>query len=245
MRFLVRIIAAAALLATPAVVQADDRAKALEILERAIKAHGGTEALNKAQMRSRTGEGAVTLGGETRLNTEETVRFPDRCRVELVLQGRNRVLLVITGDKGWMQAGGGTQEMTKTDLKEKQEELYVWWLMNLTPLVKDEFQLKPLPDVKVNGQDAAAIQASRKDSPDVRLFFDKKSNLLIKIARRARLSGLPVTEEYYYSDHKEFDGVKMPTKEVILVNGANKLSEVKYNKYKVLSQVEDKIFEKP
>ena len=50
---------------------------------------------------------------------------------------------------------------------------------------------------------------------------------------------------YLYSDHKEFDGVKMPTKEVILLNGAAKLSEVKFNNYKVLSRVEDKLFEKP
>lgn len=231
-------------LAAPAAVQADERDKALEVVEKAIKAHGGAEALNKATMRSRSVEGAVTLGGETRISAEETVHFPDRCRVELMLQQRNRVVLVLNGKKGWMQAGA-TQEMAKETLKEKQEELYVWWVMNLTPLVKDEFQLKPLDDAKVKDQDASVVQASRKGSPTVRLFFDKKSGLLIKIARRATESGLAVTKEYYYSDHKEFDGVKMPTKEIVFLNGSAKLSEVKFSNYKVLSRVEDKLFEKP
>jgi hypothetical protein len=227
------------------VAQAGDRDKALEVIEKAIKAHGGADALNKAQMRSRTGEGVVSLGGETRLTTEEIVHFPDRCRLVLELPQRNRIILVLNGDKGWTQAGGATQEMAKTALKEKQEELYVWWLMNLTPLRKDEFQLKPLADAKVNGQDASVVLVTRKDSPDVRMFFDNKSGLLVKMSRRAKESGLAVTKEYYYSDQKEFDGIMMPTKEIVLLNGSIKLSEVKFNNYKVLSQVEDKLFEKP
>lgn len=248
MRYFVRVLVAVVGLAAPAVVQAGERDKALEVLEKAIKAHGGADALNKAMLRSRSGEGVVTLGGETRetrVTIEETVNFPNRCRVELTLRQGIRVTLILNGDKGWMQIGNKTQEMTKETLKEKQEELYVWWIMNLTPLVKNEFQLKPLADAKVNGQDASVVQASRKDSPTVRLFFDKKSGLLIKIARRATLSGLAVTEEYNYSDPKEFNGVKMPTKEIVTLNGSDKMSEIKFNNYKVLSRVEEKLFEKP
>jgi hypothetical protein len=238
------IVLAAAWLGAPAALPAGDRDKALTVIEKAIKAHGGADALNKAQMRSRTGEGVFCLRGETRFTTEETVCFPDRCRV-VVNPERNRIILVLNGNKGWMQAGGATQEMAKTALKEKQEELYVWWLMNLTPLLKDEFQLKPLADAKVNDQDASVVLVSRKDFPDARLFFDKKSGLLVKIARRATESGLPIAKEYVYSDHKEFDGVKMPTKEIITLNGNTKYSEVKFSNYKVLSRVEDKLFEKP
>lgn len=237
-------IVAAACLAAPAASRAGDRDKALAVIEKAIKAHGGADALNKAQMRSRTGQGVVSLGGEIRLTTDETVRLPDCCRVVLNPQS-NRVILVLNGDKGWTQAGGATQEMPKSALKEKQEELYVWWLMNLTPLLKDEFQLKPLADAKVNGRDASIVRVSRKNYPDVRLFFDKDSGLLVKMARRGTESGVPVAKEYLYSDHKEFDGVEMPTKEVIILNGTAKLSEVKFDNYKVLSRVEDKLFEKP
>ncbi len=245
MRRFAGIVVAAVWLGAPAAGQAGDRDKALEVIDKAIKAHGGTEALNKAMSRSRTGEGVFSLGGEVRFTTEETMSFPDRTRVVAELPQRNRITLVLNGDKGWKQGGGMTQELSKQELKERQEELYVWWLMNLTPLVKDEFQLKPLADAKVQGNDASVIQVSRKDSPDVRMFFDNKSCLLVKIARRAKESGVVVNKEYFYSDHKEFDGIKMPTKEVILLNGSTKYSEVLFNNYKVLSRVEDKLFEKP
>jgi hypothetical protein len=238
------IVAAAAWLAASASVQADDRDKALEVIEKAIKAHGGADGLNKAQVRSRTGEGVFSLGGETRFTTEETVSFPDRCRVVLEPQ-RARIILVLNGNQGWNQPGGMTQELSKEELKLRKEELYVWWLMNLTPLLKDEFQLKPLAGAKVNGEAASVVQVSHKDFPDARLFFDNKSGLLVKIARRATEAGVSVTKEYYYGDHKEFDGVRMPTKEMIVLNGNTKYSEVKFNNYKVLSRVEDKLFEKP
>ncbi|MHB1424361.1 MAG: LolA-like protein [Gemmataceae bacterium] len=244
MRRFMGIIVASAWLAATVAVQGGDRDTALAVIEKAIKAHGGVEALNKAQRRSRTGRGIVALGGETRLTTEETVHLPNRCRMVLELE-RNRFVLVLNGDKGWMQKGGETQKLDKSSLQERQEELYVWWLMNLTPLLKNEFQLRPLADAKVNGQDTAVVRVSHRDYPDARLFFDKKSGLLLKIARRGTESGLPVTKEYLYSDHKEFNGVKMPTKEVIILNGTEKLSEVTFDSYKVLAEVEDKLFDKP
>ncbi|HZV05042.1 MAG TPA: hypothetical protein VE999_08185 [Gemmataceae bacterium] len=243
MRRVVMIVGAAWLAAsTP--VQAGDRDKALEVIQKAIKAHGGADALNRAQIRSRSGEGVFCLGGETRFTTEETVHLPDRCRVVAEPQ-RARIILVLNGNQGWNQPGGMTQELSKEELKLRKEELYVWWLMNLTPLLKDEFQLKPLPGAKVNGQDASVVQVSHKDFPDVRLFFDNKSGLLVKSARQAKEAGVSVTKEYYYSDHKEFDGIKMPTKEITVLNGSTKFSEVKFNNYKVMSRVEDKLFERP
>lgn len=244
MRYVLGIVAMAACAAALNAARASERDKAAAVIEQAIKAHGGAEALNKARLRSRTGQGVVTLGGETRITTEETVRFPDRCRVVVTVE-RSPIVLILNGDKGWTQAGGATQEMTKESLKERQEELYVWRLMNLTPLLADEFQLKPLADAKVNDTDAAVVQVSHKDYPDAKLFFDKKSGLLVKIARRALEAGVPVGKEYLYSDHKDFDGVKMPAKEIIKLNGTVKMSEVTFNNYKVLSQVEDKLFEKP
>jgi hypothetical protein len=243
MRHLIGMMAAVAWLAATTAAQGGDREKALEVIDKAIKAHGGADALNKMQMRSRTGRGVVPRG-EIRITTDETVQLPNRCRVVLQLE-RSRIVLVLNGDKGWKQQGNETKELAKSQLQERQEELYVWWLMTLTPLLKDEFQLRPLADAKVNGEDAAVVQVARKDSPNGRLFFDKKSGLLVKIARRAEVSGLAVNKEYFYSEHKAFNGVKMPTKEVILLDGTIKESEVQFDSYKALPRVEDKLFEKP
>jgi hypothetical protein len=231
-------------LGLPASVRGGDRDKALEVIEQAIKAHGGAEALEKAQMCSRSGKGViVSPGGEERLTTEETVRLPDSCRVVLEF-GRNRVTLVLKGDKGWMQSGGVTQELNKEALRERRDDLYAWWLMSLTPLRKEEFTLTPLADARVDRQDAAVIKVTRRGYPDVRLFFDKKSGLLLKSARRATESGFTFTKEHIYSDYKDHEGAKLPGKEVVTSNGS-KLAEVSFSDYTLLRRIDDKTFEKP
>src|SRR5262249_26193470 len=145
---------------------------------------------------------------------------------------RAQLIVVLNGDKGWMLTGGGTaQEMNKETLSERREELYVWWLMTLTPLLKDGFELKPLADAKVNDREAAVVKVSRQGHSDLPLYSNKKSGLLVKIARRASEAGVALNKEYLYSDHKDFDGAKMPGKEIITMNG-NKLSEVKFTRCK-------------
>ena len=245
MRTIMGIVLLAAWMATPVSVRAADRDKALAVIEQAVKAHGGAEALNKARTRSRSGQGVLTLGAEVPFTTEETIQLPNRCRV-LIEVGRNRVLLVLNGDKGWtLPPGGAVREMNKEEFSERSEEMYVWWLMTLTPLQKDGFDLTPLPDAKVNGQETAVVKVSSKGHADASLFFEKKSGLLIKIARRAKEAGFVHDREYYYSDHKDCDGVKLPCKESIIINGKNKLSAVKFANYKLLSKIDDATFDKP
>ncbi len=245
MRTIMGIVLLAAWMATPVSVRAADRDKALAVIEQAVKAHGGAEALNKARTRSRSGQGVLTLGGEEPFTTEETVRLPDCCRMVLEIR-RNRVLLVLNGDKGWnLPPGGAVREMNKEQFGERSEEMYVWWLMTLTPLQKEGFDLTPLPDAKVNGQEAAVVKVSSKGHPDASLFVEKKTGLLIKIARRAKEAGFAHDREYYYSEYKDFDGVKLPCKEIIIINSKTKLSEVKFTSYKLLSKIDDATFNKP
>lgn len=242
MRTIVAIVLGMGVL-TPAARGAGDREKALAVVEQAIKAHGGADALNKAQTRSRNGRGELTLSGNIAFKAEEIVSLPERCRTVLEATGIRRVI-VLNGAKGWMLTGGTTQELNKELLAELREEPYVWWLMTLTPLQKDDFELTPLPDAKVNGDDASVIKVSHRGHVDVRMFFDKKTGLLVKIARRAKEAGIPLDKEYSYSDYKEYDGVKLPTKEITTVNG-KKLSEVKFTDYQLLAKVEDKTFDRP
>jgi hypothetical protein len=244
MRTTAGIVLIAASLGWSAPARADDRDKALAVIERAVKVQGGAEALNKAQTRSRTGQGKLALGGDLPFTTEETVQLPGRSRTVLEAGGR-RQIVVLNGDKGWiLPLGGAAQELNKEFFEELREEPYVWWLMTLTPLQKDGFELKPLPDAKVKDQDAYVVKVSSKGHPDATLFFDKRTDLLIKIARRARQAGVPLDKEYYYSDYKDFDGVRLPARELITLNG-KPLSEVTFTRYKLLSRIEDSTFAKP
>jgi hypothetical protein len=224
--------------------RADDRAEALAVVEKAVKAQGGAEGLTKAAVATRSGKGVLSLGAEIAFTSEETYNLPGQVRVKLEV-GKMQLQRVLNGDKGWQQsAGGETLELAKDRLSELQEEGYVWWLTTLAPLLKDGFDLAPLAEAKVNGRPALGVKVSARNRPDAALYFDKESGLLVKIARRARETGVEVNKEYFYSDYKDVDGVKVPGKEVTHVNG-RKFYEVQYREYKFLGKTDEATFGRP
>jgi hypothetical protein len=225
---------------------AGEQEDALALVEQAIKAHGGADALTKAQTLVRTGVGSVSVPDKPQPFTDEwTWHLPDQLRFSIEVDKKFRIITVVNGDKGWQNTGGQTMELTGELLRERRDEMYVLWLATLTPLKKDDVKLSLLPEIKVNDEPAVGVQAKSKAAPDgINLYFDKKTHLLVKIQRRARQSGVAVDKEYVYSDHKEFDGVKLPTKLVELING-RKFSEITKATYKLQTKFDDATFAKP
>jgi hypothetical protein len=213
-------------------------------VEQAIKAHGGADTLAKAQNVLRAGAGTITLGKDTQAFTAEVAwSLPDRLPMALLVDKKLPLTTVLNGDKGWQSSGGPAMEMGAESLRELRDELAVRRLAALTPLTKDEFKLAPLPVIKVNGEPAVGIQAV-KGKAEVTLYFDKKTHLLVKIERRASEGGQALHKEYVFSDHKEFDGVKLPTKEVVLING-RMFSEEAGMTYKLPKKIDGATFWKP
>jgi hypothetical protein len=243
-------VAAAALWGTtPGAARAGDREMALAVIEQGIKAHGGEEGLVKAQRASRTGTGVLTVADKELPFTDEVLMsLPDRLRITVNLENepgkKTPLILAVNGDKGWASQSGRVAELGKERLEDLREEAYVQWLTTLVPLRKDTFDLAPLPEVKVDGKPATGIKVSSKGHNDAKLYFDKASGLLVKIERRAREAGLQVEKEYLYSEHKTFDGVKLPTRQVELLNG-RKFSQLSSATYKFLDKLDAAAFDKP
>jgi len=230
-------------------VWANDREMALAVIDKAIKAHGGEDAMARAQIAVRSATGKMSpFGKEVPFADEIHLQLPDRFRINLVMGSgdqKARFLLVVNGDKGWQSTGGMSMELGKERLEELLEEAYVFSLTTYLPLKKDNvFELATLPEIKVNDQPAVGVKVARKGRPDVKLHFDKQSGLLVRIERRAREGGVLVDKEYIYSEHKEFDGIKMATKHIENVNG-RKFSDVTVSSYKFPRQADEKWFDKP
>jgi hypothetical protein len=241
-------LAAAVLCGVAGPLRADDRDQALALIERAIKAHGGAEALARAQVCTRSSAGTQVQpggGGEVAFTSEVTQSLPDRIRVAMEVEKRVKALIVIDGDKGWVQsAGGGSIPLDRDRIKEMRGEAYVAWLATLVPLKKDGLTLGLAGEIKVDGKPALGVKVSGRGEPEAKLYFDQGSGLLVKVERRATEAGVPVTKEYYYSDFKDFDGAKLAGREVMTING-KKWYEVKLLTCKFLPKADDSAFARP
>jgi hypothetical protein len=239
-----------AVLLLAASLPAAERDDALAVIADAVKAHGGADSLAKAQQMTRTSSGVLSaLGKDTPFTDELLLSLPDRYNHTLFVGpgggNRPKVVVVLAKDKGWQQTGGMTMDLGADRVAELRGDIYLLWLTTLTPLQKDDgFTLAPLPDEKVNGQPAAVIKVGRKGQSDVRLFFDKSSRLLVKADRRGREGGVEFPQEFFFSEHKDFDGASLPTK-ILEQRSGRKFTELSEVKYKMHTSVDDAKFGKP
>ncbi len=225
--------------------RAGDREDALAIIDQAIQAQGGADALAKSRTAVRHGKGVVYQGDQEQAFTDEmTLDLPDRWQRSLQIGMDVRFNVAVAGDKGWHALGGKVEDLGPERLKELREELYVLWLETLLPLRGEGFDLAPLPEIKVNGKPAVGVQASSKGRPDVKLYFDRATHLLTKVEWSGQEAGQPHAKEHFLGDFKEFDGVKLPTHWVETIDG-KKISELTSAEYKFPAKVDDAAFTKP
>jgi hypothetical protein len=219
--------------------------EALALIDRAIKVQGGAAALTKAQQAKRTDTGTqALLGRDVPFVSKVTRSLPDKVRLEIELDKKVKTKIVLNGDKGWQTEGGPAAAQSAQRVRELREETYVWWLTTLVPLKKSGFTLSTIPDVKVDGEAAAGIKVVRKGHADTRMYFLKRNGVLVKIERRVTEAGLPVDKEYLYSAYKDFDGVKLHSKELIKVNG-RKWTQFTSSDYSFPAKLDAGTFAKP
>ena len=116
--------------------------------------------------------------------------------------------------------------------------------MTLLPVLQDKFNVSPLPEAKVNGEAAVGFKVATKGQPDVGLYFDKKTFLLVKAEYKSKEVGLVVSKEIILSAYKDYDGLKLPTKLLFQSNGKRE-AEWNVTDYKFPEKVDEAAFGKP
>jgi hypothetical protein len=226
--------------------RADD---ARDWVEQAVHAHAGTDArLAKLQNYVQTARGTVNfVGSDVAATREGQLNLPDRVRwsFEFSQPGRKLpIILCVNGAKGWRSLTGANQDMPPSEVDLIREESYCFWLATLVPLGNKGFTLARLPDDKVDGQPAVVVKVSAPGKPDVLLSFDKVKRLLVKASFRGHEAGAEVTKDYLFSNFREFEGLKLPTKQVELKDG-KKAAEWLIEGYKFPDKFADSVFTKP
>jgi hypothetical protein len=219
---------------------ADPRA----IVTQAIKAMGGEKNLATHNAATWTEKGTYYGMGEGLPFTGKyAARMPDHFRMEI----EGVFTIVFTGDKGWIHAGGDTKEMTEEQFAVQKNDHRAGWIATVLPLKDKAFALTALPEIKVDDQPAAGIKVARKEYPEVKLYFDKKTHLLVKSEWRTKSSEekfKEVTAESYYSKYQEIDGAQVSTRMVMKRDGKPYV-EADVMDYKAAGKLDDSVFAKP
>jgi hypothetical protein len=244
-------LAVIGLLALAIPVRAQDDAKVREVVDRAIKAHGGLDNLTKLKANVSKSKGKFYLMGQAVDFTGETsLQLPDRFRNEVHSKFGDQeftFIEVINGDKGWAKSRGMTIDMNKEMLAEAKEQMHGANLSQLVCLKEKDYKLSPLGEMKIGDRPAIGVRVERKGYRDVSLYFDKDKNLLLKLETRVKdftQGGQEFTSTTVYSDYKKVGGMMVAYKVTIERDG-KPFVEAENTEVKVSEKLDDSVFDKP
>ena len=222
------------------------------VVEKAIQAQGGQAKVAKLRMMRIKVEGTIDLvPGQPKLaiTVEDTWQMPDRYKSSssFQLMGKNVIQTqVIDGDKGWFQINGQTQDLPKEHVTEMKEQKYAEDLDRLGFLKDKGFELSVLDEIEVDGKPALGVLVKSKGHRDVKLYFDKTSELLVKREHRLvdAASGKEVLQEVIFSDYQDKDGLKH-YKSVVGLRDGKKVIDARVIEIEFFEKLDAKTFAKP
>jgi hypothetical protein len=191
------------------------QSEARAIVEKAVAAQGGAEKLSLSLAVQTKIKGTVAapapipadivVEGDLFTQPKGPVKFS--LQVETLGQ-KIQITQVMNGDRGWKSMNGAVSDLDAAELEEARRSSHADRVASLLPLLTDKgFTLTALGESKVNNQPALGVKVEMKGQPEVRLFFDKGSGLLVKAEHQGKeaATGKEVLLEEYYSDYREPD----------------------------------------
>lgn len=230
-------------------------AKARELLNKAIRAHGGTEVLEKLCTATWKGRGLLYREGKEDQPLpffgEWSAVLPDKYRYTYAFKaggGRFPVTTGLMSDKGWMQMrpNSAADDLPEKNLKAIQEDAHAWYVMRLVPLLTGDYQLTTLPKTQRDNRSIIGLKADRKGYRSIYLFFDLQKNYLTYMDRKVldSESGKEVMQETSYLNFKQMGEATLP--QSITIHKGKKLTmELEIDSVTPQKEFSEKVFQKP
>jgi hypothetical protein len=210
----------------------DNGAEIKAVLDKATKAMGEPAKVAKLQTAAWKAKLSLNKGGTNVVfNLDASSRGWDHLRLEIdanINGMQKNAVLVIKGDKAWAKDEGNVKELPAKEFDVFRDIYFAGRAAQLLPLLKDkEFKVSHLGELNIKDQPAVGLRISRKNRPDVSLFFHKKTNLPLKADLRLMSpQGQEVEVEMFIGEYKEFDGLKHFSKVTFKSSGEEVVMEV-------------------
>jgi hypothetical protein len=230
------------------VAWAQDDARAL--IERAVQAHGGAEALGRVHAEKIKFKGTMVVQGHTSsILVEKTLQLPSKYKsvIEINSDGEKHTIIhVVNRDKTYVTVDGRTVSATPETLAELRSVLELERAQHLLPLLEDKsYQLTLAEEIKVNDRPAVGVRITGRGRREMRLYFDKEHGLLVRAENRLDAGkDKEIRQHFFYGDYKETGGYKRPTKLRAYRDGTQ-VMEAELLDAKPLEKVDETEFAKP
>jgi hypothetical protein len=176
-----------------------------KIVERYVKAAGGSKALSK--IRTLTLEGAFTSGeGKAGTYTLDT-KLPNRYYMELLV-GEKSWIDAYNGKSAWHQTAAGELGTLVGPEGMQLEAAAQYYNSHLVNSKKSKMAVTFVGHAQVRGKDALQLELTTATGMKRQVYFNPETHLVVK--ETATVGG--IEEEFLYDDYRAVEGVKLPRK---------------------------------
>jgi hypothetical protein len=166
----------------------DHEAKA--VVDHAIQAKGGWERLEKYKAVTYKLTASMTEDDfKATISGVAYEQAPDKMKADITVEVdnmRTTMVQVVNGDKAYEAANGTTELINEEEVAILKHELYVSEIAELRGLKADGVKVSLAGEAKIGDRPAIIVKATCAGRPDVKLYFDKASSLLLKVEDRTR-----------------------------------------------------------
>jgi hypothetical protein len=253
-------VTAILVLGVPFLAQTQER-EALAVVEKAVQAHGGVAGIKRLRVAKVSyalkGQFSVPgFSGDANITVEETYQLPRQ--IKKVIKGRagswhGSLTWAIDGDKWWDRQilEGGPDRPAPVTIHEQQnmdvERQYRPFLVIELLADYEKFKWSMIPDAPKRAANTIAVLArSEQMGTDFTFYFKNQTGLLAGGSTQRPVQGTNtvVFHEDQYSEYKEFDGVRLPTRQLILHDG-KKFAEIHVTDVRFFEKLDDAEFAPP
>lgn len=210
----------------------------------AIEAHGGPH-VGRVRTSVQKGRGVFQgVASETELFLDAPSALRNNMRLGAGGAAAIEIIVALKGNLGFKGKNNDFSDLTPVEATDTKSDCYYHWVISLRPLTLGGFDLRPLPETKYRERPMIGVRVTRKGEMPINLWFDKETRLLSRAYMRKREAGQLTHREVYYSDFKDFEDVKLPTRIEDYRDGV-KLLEWNEVSYKFLEKLDDNLFKRP
>jgi outer membrane lipoprotein-sorting protein len=238
----------AALVLVPGLVAAQDKPEPKAIVEKAIEAHGGADALNKLKTSEYDMKGRMTVAGtESDFTGKVVYQFPGKYQMTLDLDAAGTKVPVVQTTNGKatkITVSGQDQKLSDAMKAEVAQTATMQEISLLTPLLDDKkYTLKADKDAEFDGAKAFGVTVSAEGSKDVTLYFDQKTGRLVRTVRKGLSPDeREVVEESVLTDFKKVGDALLVPMAVEVTHDGKKFMSLAITSVKLLDTVDPKRF---
>jgi hypothetical protein len=230
-------------------------AAADEIINKSVKALGGEARLAKARATTSKVKGTFVLGDNAfEFTIKQTMDGLDR--TQSTFEGdfggnKSTTVTVIDGRKGWIKEG--EMEVRELDGEEVADDKWSRFSQSIDLMLVSlkekhlKVRTETVSGVTVGHKLAAGVKVTGPDDKYFTIYFDKVTSLPVKVVANMpdpESIGQEFTQETYFSDYKDFGGIKR-AKKIEMKRDGETFIKIELLDVKVLDNVDDRTFAKP